>query len=86
MIIESRVLCFRKHKGVIEDFDKEEDLWLPLTFDMSEVVAVKKNYADEQEDSFCGPDKAVVYFRHNDYMVIDMDYDVAVEAFKKSRQ
>jgi len=49
----------------------EEDMWLPLVFDLEAVYAIKSN---GEGNEFTGSNKAVIYLG-GEHLVTDLDFD-----------
>ena len=78
MIIDCNVLCFREGNENLGL--KDEDILLPCSIDLTEVIAIKQN-GGASEENF---NYAVIYF-HRDYFVIDLEYTEAVKLWKEAK-
>lgn len=79
ILIECNVLCTNSKEQELGF--KEKSIWLPIIIDVSKIVAIKQNghNDDEVEDL---SDKAVVYIQGQDYFILDITYENAVNGFK----
>lgn len=80
-VVNSEVWCYERDEDPIMGTGKSGDSWMPITFDMNDVLTVKEAGGND----FTGEGKTTIFIGGRDF-IINMEFEKAKQLFHDSRK